>query len=358
MIHRERLLETFLHLVRIPSPSGQEEEVARAIVRYLNDLGADVETDEAGNLLAHFDGQGDPLLLTAHMDTVTPCDRINPVVRDGVIYSDGTSILGADDKSGVAIILEVLQVPADEDMPRRPLDILFTVEEEVGLAGARAFDMSRLRARMGIGLDSGGGRGIIIVSAPSQDSLVATVHGRSAHAGAHPEQGINAIRVAAEAIAAMPLGRIDEETTANIGVINGGDATNIVPDRVTMRGEARSRNTAKLEAQTGAMVNALESAAQAHGATVNVQVTRAYEAYNLDEDNPIVRLVADAMRSLDIEPCMVPSGGGSDGNIFNAAGIPMVQISAGMQEVHTCQEYVALDDMVAAAELVLACVKP
>jgi tripeptide aminopeptidase len=358
MIQRERMLDTFLQLVRIPSPPGREEAVAAAIVERLNALGVTAESDEAGNLLAFIDGDGEPLLLTAHMDTVTPCDVVNPVVRDGVVYSDGSSILGADDKAGIAIMLEVLQLLIEEGIPHRPLDLLFTVREEVGLAGAREFDKSRLRARMGVGLDAGGGRGIIVVHAPSQDSLAATVHGRAAHAGANPELGINAIRVAAEAVAAMPLGRIDAETTANIGVINGGSATNIIPDRVTLRGEARSRSMTKLDKQTGAMVRALEGAAQAHGATVDVQVTRTYESFNLGADEPVVRLVADAMTSLGVEPCLVPTGGGSDANIFCAAGIPTVQISAGMEKVHTCQEHVALDDMVAATEIVLVCVKP
>jgi tripeptide aminopeptidase len=357
MINAERLLKTFLELVRISSPAGAEAQVAGDIEAKLKALGLEVERDAAGNLLAKTDGQGTPILLTAHMDTVVPCDKVTPVIKDGVVYSDGSTILGADDKAGVAIILEVLQVLAEQRLAHRPLDVLFTVREEVGLEGAKAFDVRRLRARMGVGLDMEGEQGTIVVRGPSQNSLWAQVHGRAAHAGANPEDGINAIRVAAEAIVAMPLGRIDAETTANIGVISGGLATNIIPDLVTLRGEARSRDEAKLEAQTRAMTGALERSAQMAGATVDIKVTRTYSAYHFDEHTPVVRWVSDAMRAISIEPLLVPTGGGSDANIFNAAGLQVVQISAGMEEVHTLKEHVALAEMVKAARIVLACTR-
>jgi len=360
MIDHNRLLETFLQLARIPSPSGGEELVARDITYRMEGLGLRVEADETGNLLARLPGLGsaaaqEPLMITAHMDTVVPCDQVNPVVREGIIYSDGTSILGADDKAGVAIILEVLAVLVESQVAHRPLEILFTVSEEKGLRGAKAFDVRRLRAKMAIGLDAGGPQGTVVNSAPSQDSLAAEIHGRAAHAGVNPEDGINAIRVAAEAIAAMPLGRIDAETTANIGIISGGRATNIIPDLVTVRGEARSRNKNKLAAQSKTMRQSLEKAALAHGATLDIKMTRMYEAYVLGPDAPVIRLVTEALISLGIEPRLVPTGGGSDGNVFNAAGLQMVQISAGMEEVHTLNEHVALDDMVTAARVVLAC---
>jgi tripeptide aminopeptidase len=357
MIQRERLLATLLDLVRIPSPSSQEERVAEAIAQRLRSWGLQPRRDAIGNLWARLEGEGEPLVLTAHMDTVGPAVQINPVLRDGVIYSDGTTILGADDKAGIAIILEVLAVLRERGLRHRPIEVLFTVQEETGLHGAKQFDLSQLEAKMCLGLDSGGDPGTIIVSAPAQDSLRAAIHGRSAHAGVNPEAGINAIRVAAEAIVAMPLGRIDAETTANIGIISGGSATNIVPDLVTLRGEARSRNAAKLEAQTRAMVAALERAAQAHGAKAEIEVRREYEAYHLDGDSPIFALVSAAMRSLNIEPRPIPTGGGSDANVFNAAGLATVQLSAGMAEVHTPQEHVALEDMVTAAKIILACVR-
>jgi len=358
MIDEKNLLNLFLDLVRIPSPSGQEGAVADAIAAQLRGMGLSVERDEAGNLLSYLDGEGEPLLLTAHMDTVTPCENVRPVVRDGVVYSDGTTILGSDDKAGVAVILEVLRALRDGDTAHRPVEVLFTVREEVGLEGAKAFDTRRLRSRMAIGLDAGGDQGTLVVSAPAQNSLEATIHGRMAHAGAHPELGINAIRVLAEAIAAMPLGRIDEETTANVGVIAGGTATNIVPDLATARGEARSRDEAKLQAQTDAMVRALEGRAAAHGARADVRVTRMYDAYNLSEADAVIALVTGAMRAVGVMPLMMPTGGGSDANVFNSAGVPTVQVSCGMAEVHTTNERIAVADMVSTARIMLACVRP
>ena len=206
MIDRERLLQSFLALARISSPSGQEAAVAAAIIARLAALGIPCEGDAHGNLLARVPGEGEPLLVTAHMDTVVPCENVQPVVRDGVVYSDGSTILGADDKAGVAMMLEVAEVLQQDGLAHRPLELLFTVREEIGLEGARLFDKSRLRARQGIGLDAGGDAGVIVVSAPSQDSLYATVRGRTAHAGSEPENGVNAIVAAARGIACMPLG--------------------------------------------------------------------------------------------------------------------------------------------------------
>ena len=353
MINRERLLNNLLELVRIPSPSGHEEQVAVWMHERLSKLGLDVTRDAAGNLLARLDGQGESLMLTAHMDTV-PCETVVPVVRDGSVYSDGSSILGGDDKCGLVAILEALTVLQEDGLAHRPVEVLCTVEEEVGLRGAKAFDCGQLSSRMGIGLDSGGEPGAIVVSAPSQDSLYAHVHGRAAHAGASPELGINAIVVAAEAITKMPMGRIDQETTANIGVISGGSVTNIVPDSVIIRGEARSRDATKLASQSEAMVSALEHAADTHGATIEVKVTRTYHGYTFSEDDPVVLLASRATRVAGVEPYLVPSGGGSDANIFNAAGVPTVQIAAAMRDVHTNNEHVVLDDLVTVAKIVLA----
>ena len=360
MINEDRLLQTFLELVRIDSPSEHEEAIGRELAARLTALGLTVERDASGNVIGRLDGgkpDGDWLLINAHMDTVGNDRGITPVIRDGVVYSDGTTILGADDKSGVAVILEVLRVLKERGLPHRPLEVLFTVEEETHLGRPGRIDLARLRAREGVVLDSGGPIGTFIVSAPSQDKLEVTVHGRAAHAGAEPEKGINAIRVAAEAIAAMPLGRIDEETTANIGVIEGGTATNIVPEMVTIKGMARSRDDAKLERQTAAMVRALEEAAARHGATLDVKVTRAYHSYRVAEDVPIRRKVEAAIRRLGLEPLPQPSGGGSDANVFNHAGIQSVPLSTGMADVHTKEEHIAIADMVACAKLLLEIVR-
>jgi tripeptide aminopeptidase len=361
LIDQDRLVTTFLELVRIDSPSGHEETIGRHLLAQLKALGLDVVKDATGNLIARCDGVGTgsddtPLLLSAHMDTVGTDTGIQPVIKDGIIRSDGTTILGADDKSGVAVILEVLRALAEDGLAHPPLEVVITVSEEQSLVGAKALDLAQLRAREGIVLDSGGSIGTIIVSAPYQGKLFATVHGRAAHAGAEPERGINAIRVAAEAIAAMNLGRIDEETTTNVGVIRGGVATNIVPDKVELHCEGRSRNEAKLIAQMQAMRAALEESAARHMTTVDLRQERSYDGFSLSDETPIIKKALAAIEALDLAPWLLPSGGGSDANILNAGGIATINLSTGMAEVHTLNEHISIDDMVQSAKLLLCIV--
>ncbi|MGQ9594440.1 MAG: M20/M25/M40 family metallo-hydrolase [Anaerolineae bacterium] len=351
MIQPDRLLRTFLELLHIPSPSGHEAAIAQHLAQRLQALGLEARLDRAGNVLAYTPQREGALLLGAHMDTVGQKGEVHPVVEGDLIRSDGSNILGGDDKSGIAMILEALTSLQEDGKALPPLQVVFTVSEEVGLLGAKALDPADLAAREGIECDTGGPMGTIIVQAPSQDSLHVVVHGKKAHAGAEPEKGINAIRVAAEAIAAMPLGRIDEETTANIGVIHGGEATNIVPDRVEVRGEARSRNPAKLARQVEAMVRAFQEARDRHGAGLDLEVTRAYEGYRLTEETPIVRELMAAVRAQGLEPALMPSGGGSDANIFNALGVTTVNFSTGMEAVHTPEERIRLSDMVLGARI-------
>ncbi len=352
MINESRLIQTFLDLVAIDSPSGQEAAISQDLARRLAALGGAVESDEHGNLIARWPGgSGDWLMLSAHMDTAGADTGIEPQIRDGVIYSDGTTILGGDDKSGVAAILEVIQSLREDGTAHPPLEVVISVSEEMGLRGAKLLDKSKLLARRGCVLDSGGPIGTIVTSAPSQDSLRITVFGKKAHAGSEPERGINAIRVAAEAIAAMPLGRIDAETTANIGVIQGGTATNIVPDEVHIRGEARSHSNEKLAAQVATMAAAFQDAAERNGARVEFKITRSYNTYRLTEDTPVVAHAMAAARRLGCTPALHASGGGSDANIYAEHDITCAVISTGMAEVHTPQEHIAIADMVDATRL-------
>jgi tripeptide aminopeptidase len=354
LIDQDRLLNTFLALIQIDSPSGQEAEVGAELARRLRALDMAVRVEDIGNVLGRWNADGAPLLLSAHMDTVAPGLGIKPVVENGVIYSDGTTILGADDKSGVAVILEVLTV-LHEQGHRTAVEVVFSVGEETGLLGAKAVDVEWLCAREALVLDSGGPLHHIVHGAPSSDKLDATVHGRAAHAGSHPEDGINAIQVASQAIANMPLGRIDDETTSNIGIIRGGEAVNVVPDRVYIRGEARSHDEDKLDAQIAAMRGALEKAVAAHlGARLEIESRRTYHAYRLPQDTALIQRITAALAAMD-EPApeFHLSGGGSDANIFNERGITAVPISTGMQSVHTNQECILLSDMVRCAELVM-----
>jgi tripeptide aminopeptidase len=352
MIHESRLLETFIDLVWIDNPSGEEAAIAAHVRGLLATLGLTVEEDSIHNLLARVPGEGEPLLLNAHMDSVAPCRGVRPVVADGVVRSGGDTVLGADDLAGVAAILEGVRATLSSGAPHRAAEILFTVQEEVGLRGAAAFDTTRLRAREGFTLDSGGDFGGITLGAPAQDSLHAVVIGRAAHAGVAPEQGINAIVVAGRALAAMPLGRIDHETTANIGIIRGGEATNIVPPQVELWGEARSHDQEKLVEQVRAVVAALENAARDHGASVRVEVTHKYDAYRLAESTPIVQRAVAVLRAMGAEPRFEISGGGSDVNVFARRGLSVANLSVGYRAIHSTEEHIAVADLSRAAELV------
>jgi tripeptide aminopeptidase len=376
MIDRARLVAEFLELVRIDSLSKREGRIAKRLGETLTGLGAAVEEDdagqkvggEAGNLLAKLPGTapGAPaLLLCAHMDTVVPGENVKPVVSGDVIRTDGTTVLGGDDKSGLVAILETLRVLREDRIPHGPIDVLFTICEEYGLLGAKHFDAGRLRARTGLVLDVDGACELI-VRAPAADKMAFTVHGLEAHAGVCPEQGISAIKVAGEAIAAMRLGRIDAETTANLGLIEGGLAVNIVPNRVRLRGEARSLSLQKLEAQTDHMRRCFEEAAARHRARVGerlhtaraeAHVERDYDRLDVPVDAPIVTLMKRAAASLGKPFTTRATGGGSDANVLNGRGIQVANLACGMREIHTVNEWIDVKDMVTTTELLLETVR-
>jgi tripeptide aminopeptidase len=359
MIDPQEMTREFCDLVRVDSPSLQESEVNALIRDRLAEMGIEAREDdaaaqldgEAGNLIARVPGvEGAPtVLLNAHTDTVEPGCGICPQVRDTVICSDGTTVLGADDKAGCTIILTALRHLLDEDVPHPPLEIVFTVAEEIGLRGAQALDFDALDAEMGFVLDGGRTMGVITHAAPSAYKLEWQVHGVAAHAGVCPERGINAIRVASEAIAQMPLGRLDFETTANIGVIRGGDATNIVPELTVVRGETRSHSEEKLERQRTLMVEAFEEAAERNEATLDADVTSTYHAFDIARDEPVLDYAWRACESLGFESQMERGGGGSDANVFNERGIPSVILATGPAEVHTVNEWVDAQRMAESA---------
>ena len=376
MIDRGRLVAEFLDLVRIDSLSRREGRIAKRLRETLEGLGVAVEEDdagsqvggEAGNLLAKFPGTAPgapPLLLCAHMDTVVPGENVKPVVTGDVIRTDGTTILGGDDKSGLVAILEALRVLRERRIPHGPIDVLFTICEEYGLLGAKHFDAARLRAKTGLVLDVDGACELV-VQAPAANKLVFTVHGLEAHAGVCPEQGISAIKVAAEAIAAMRLGRVDAETTANLGLIEGGMAVNIVPNRVRLRGETRSLSLAKLEAQTEHMRRCFEEAAarhrarvgdRDHAARVEATVERDYDRLDLPADAPIVTLMTRAAASLGKPFKTRATGGASDANVLSGRGLQIANLACGMREIHTVHEWIDVRDMVATTELLVETVR-
>ncbi|MBE9502764.1 MAG: M20/M25/M40 family metallo-hydrolase [Proteobacteria bacterium] len=371
MINEQRLIGSFIKLSKIDSPSRHEGAISKHLKLILEGIGANPVEDgaskttggESGNLLAKIKGNkpsAPTIVLNAHMDTVAPGRGVYPVIRDGVIYSSGNTILGSDDKSGIAIILEVIRSLKEQELPHGDIEVLFTVCEEVGLLGAKSFDTSLLDAKFGYSLDSTK-VGTLVIAAPTANHIKFTIHGKEAHAGVAPEDGISAIKLAGHALAKMPLGRIDEETSANIGIIQGGTATNIVPGMVVLEGEARSHCTEKLLKQTNTMVKCMEEAVNTanregknvDGARLDVEVSLDFPLMHLDKESPPVKLAQRAAMKLDRVLNLIVGGGGSDANIFNGKGIEMAIMPTGMTDVHTNAENIKIDDMVITAELLL-----
>ena len=360
------VVKYFISLASIDSESRNERAIADALIADLKALGAEVSEDccykstngNAGNIFAQFPGQVDvpPLLLCSHIDTVIPGVGVKPRIVGDRICSDGTTVLGADDKSGVAEIICGISRVLEAGIPHGPLEVLFTVSEEIGLLGAKFFDKSKLKASCGYAFDTQT-VGDLVLGAPSQNSISITIHGKEAHAGVEPEKGINAIRIAAEAIAAMPLGRIDFETTSNIGIISGGVATNIVPNQVVIKGEARSHNPQKLAQVCSDIRHALDSAiarhqGTTHQASAEYHQETEYHAFRIPDDSPCVQLAKAALKEVGIEARTGIGGGGSDANIIGAAGIPMIICGTGMMRYHTVEEYIEIKDLEAGAAFV------
>jgi tripeptide aminopeptidase len=376
LINQERLKNLLIELIKIDSLSRKEYDVAMRLKRELEDLGAQVAIDDAGervggnvgNLIAHFTGTAPkamPILLSAHMDTVVPGEGIVPILEGDILRTDGRTVLGGDDKSGVAIICEVLRVVKENGYPCSDLDVVFTICEEAGLIGAKCLDVNRLRARTGLVLDSDS-VGFLFTKAPAANRMEFRVHGLEAHAGVCPEKGVNAIKVAADGIAQMSLGRIDHETTANIGVIEGGMAVNIVPNTVILKGEARSHSQEKLDRQTEHMLRCLQEAAARHtlavggvsfSASVDAKIERDYDRMDVSEGAAIVQLVHAAAKNLRVELKTLATGGGCDANVLNQKGLEVANLSTGMREIHTVKEWLDLKDLNLSAQMVLEVVR-
>jgi tripeptide aminopeptidase len=376
MINQDRLKNLLLELVQIDSHSRKEREVAQRIKQYCEELGAEVEIDDAGekvggntgNVIARFKGTipgAEPIMMSAHMDTVVPGEGVKPIIEGDIIRTDGTTVLGGDDKSGCAVIIETIRSLQEQNIPHTPIEAIFSICEEVGLLGAKNVDVSKIKSKYGIVFDSDD-PGFLFTKGPSADHLEIEVFGLESHAGVAPEEGINAIKIASEAIAGMKLGRIDEETTANIGVIEGGKATNIVTNYVNLKGEARSLEDSKLEEQTKHMVQRFEDAAAKYEVTVEgrttkgrikAHVSREYSAMDVSDDSHVVQLVKTAAARLGKEVKTLASGGGCDANIFNKKGIECANLGTGMRAIHTVNEWLDVKDMYASAAMTLEILK-
>ncbi len=374
MIHPERLAEIFTRLVKIDSVSRNEANICNELQNILEAIGADTFIDRAGdavggntgNLIARFVGNVDApvMMLCAHMDTVEPGNGIKPQFKDGVFTSDGSTILGADDKSAIAVLIEVLTTLHEERLPHGPLEVVLTICEEIGLLGAKHLDINHVKARFGYVLDTTDTTGIVN-RAPGANHLEFIVNGKDAHAGAAPEKGINAIAIASKAIAGLTLGRIDHETTCNIGVIQGGVATNIIPSQVIVKGEVRSHDSQKLANLTQAIVTAFEAAvrdfrpqsAEAGNPRLKVSVEPDFACTHIPEDHPVVSLAVKAAQNLGRTLKPRTTGGGADANVFFSKGIMTGVLGTGMRDMHTVRESVKLSDMVEAAELLLEIIR-
>jgi len=378
-IDRDRLADTFRQLVSIDSPSREEKGVADCIRKILKEeTGAEVIEDrshsqtgsESGNIIARIPGTEKvaPLFFNAHMDTVEPGRGIKAILKDGIFHSDGSTVLGADDKAAVAILIEAARLLKEHRVSHGPIEFLFTVCEEIGLLGAKSLDPALLEAKAGYALDSDDPE-VLINQAPCAVRFRVRVLGKAAHAGLNPELGINAIQVAARALGEVPIGRIDEYTTANIGLIRGGKATNIVPEEVEMEGEIRSHNPKKLNEVWDQILGAFHRIAldfkpEANHSKENpgfplitTELIDDYPLMSVFEEHPLITTAVKASKGLGRELRLNMTGGGSDANILNSKGLTTVIMGVGMQNVHSTSEYISLDDMTAAAELVLEIIK-
>ena len=366
--HAPDVLTLFTELAAIPSPPGEEREVADRVRSYLEELGLEVSEDDAGsridsnagNLLCRLPATahngGEPIFLCAHLDTVPPSGPLEPVVEDGVVRNAGGTILGADNKAAVAAMLEAARRIVKEERPHAGLEFLFTPKEEVGLQGAKAFDASRLEAETGFVYDQGAPIGDVVLGAPYASQIEVVIRGRAAHAGMAPEEGRSAIAAAARAIADLRLGRLDAETTASVGLINGGTAKNIVPDRCSFSIDARAHDESKLSDLVREMLETITFAAALEQCEAETTVEESYRGYRFARGDLPVTLACAALERAGIQPRLGLTGGGADANVFNERGKACVNLANGMMEIHTPDEHIAVADLERMVDVTLALV--
>jgi tripeptide aminopeptidase len=362
MINEERLVSLFKELCLINAPALQEKDCFDFVKNHLIKMGLEVHEDNAGakiggnsnNIIAWLRGNkpGAPkIFLSAHLDTVEPTAGLTIEERDGVFYSSSDTILGADDKGGMAPAIEAVQCLIETGEPHGDVCLLFSVAEEIGLKGAAALEVEDLGLDFGYVLDTGPPVGTFVTRTATHDKLDITIMGKPAHAGKDPEKGVNAIQVAAAAIAGMKMGRIGPETTANLGIISGGSAVNVVCPEVKIRAEARSTSVEELDKQVGHMIQRFEEAAREWGAEVNIDHERHYDSYNIPEDSLVVKVAQQASMDLGFGAKLRTTLGGSDANVYNTKGIPTIVVATGMDKIHTHDEFISRRDLVDTAEL-------
>lgn len=354
MINKTRLLNTLLELLKIDGPALCERPVSDYLKKYFKEIELDLEEDDtgskidgnSGNLYLHMHGIGDSsVAFLAHMDTVKPTFGLEPIVTDNNVRSNGKTVLGADDRLGIALLCELVKYLKESKIKHCPIEIIFTVAEEIGLFGIKNIDYNRIKSKIAFVLDAGGSCGKIVSKAPSLERMNITVKGKASHAGSSPEKGVNAIAIAAKAISNIKQGRVDQDTTLNIGKIEGGTATNIVSDKVKIEGEARSFNPSTLTEQIKNAEVQFLTAADEFGGSIEFDHKLSFSTFNLDKESQPVKMAVSAAEKKGIPHKITHTGGGSDANILNAHGIISAGLGIGYFEEHTNNEYISLKDM-------------
>ena len=358
MADQERLVKTLMELIQIDSPSGEEDAMDAEVSSRLESMGLKVSHDSFNNVIARLSGEGAPVMLSAHLDTVEPGRGIEPLVDGGVLRSDGSTILGGDCKAGVAIVLEGLIAAMESNSGNRAIEVVFTRHEEGGLVGAHHLDFSMVAAKEGVVFDGEGPPNRIILSAPSQNVVTAQITGRAAHAGLEPEKGISALLIAADILSRLPLGRIDEETTANIGRLEGGLKRNIIPEQAFLDGEFRSRSNEKLADVERKFRGVFEEAASRYPeAKIDLDIVNTYQAYNIDAKSEAVAVIGRALSGIGLEPIFESTGGGSDANVFIEKGIAAIPVGIGVRDFHTTWETAVIAEVLQGAQMCEAIVR-
>lgn len=356
MINQERIVERFIKLVGFDSESGNEKSIGEYLQQELTELGLEVRKDLVGNIYGILKGNSDKdaILFSAHQDTVSPGKGKKAIIHaDGIITSDGTTVLGSDDISGLVGILEMLASIKVDGADHGDIEVLFSVSEEKFCEGIKKFDFDIIKSKKAYVLDLSGSIGRAAVAAPSILTLNITVNGRSAHSGFNPEQGIHAIKIAADAISQIKNGRMDKETTINFGIIKGGIAPNIVPDKVEIQGEIRSMNHEKAQNFSEKIVEVFREAAERAGGNIDAEVIVNIKSYRTDERSLVVEAYKQACSELEIPVEIVDTFGGSDNNVFAEKGIEGIVISCGMNDVHSVNEFTTIDQLVDSSRVVL-----
>jgi tripeptide aminopeptidase len=347
-----------MELIQIDSPSGEEDAMDAEVSSRLESMGLKVSHDSFNNVIARLSGEGAPVMLSAHLDTVEPGRGIEPLVDGGVLRSDGSTILGGDCKAGVAIVLEGLIAAMESNSGNRAIEVVFTRHEEGGLVGAHHLDFSMVAAKEGVVFDGEGPPNRIILSAPSQNVVTAQITGRAAHAGLEPEKGISALLIAADILSRLPLGRIDEETTANIGRLEGGLKRNIIPEQAFLDGEFRSRSNEKLADVERKFRGVFEEVASRYPeAKIDLDIVTTYQAYNIDAKSEAVAVIGRALSGIGLEPILESTGGGSDANVFIEKGIAAIPVGIGVRDFHTTWETAVIAEVLQGAQMCEAIVR-